>query len=119
MVAILLMGREAPRDRVRALEASQREIVGALERVQGGRYEVSGEVTGEELMREARGWVEGEDAVMRGRGVLQLIQVGFLTEGYGSNLKAEADEVQSLEVLGLEELALEDVVKEAVDRFGL
>ena len=94
---------------VRAFEASQREIVAALEKFQRVKYEIS-QVNGKKQIEVyQQKWTEGDSSAL-----LPLIQAGFLLPGYGSNLVDEdVLEIRS-DKLDLPRISLYSVVQDAV-----
>jgi hypothetical protein len=97
---------------VRAFEASQNNIVNALERIQGVKYDLT-QVIGKEKIADAKKtWAESKN----GGAALVLVKAGFLLDGYGSDFVGEGIVEVANNMLGLEELRLEDVVREAVSK---
>ena len=95
---------------VRAFEASPREIVAALEEVQGVKYELN-QVDGKKQIEvNQRKWAEGDTS-----GLLPLIQAGFLLPGYGSNLVDEGLVEIGSDQLGLPMISLDTTVRLAVE----
>lgn len=94
---------------VRAFEASQREVVAALEQEQGVKYQIT-QVEGQKWIEDHRKKLESGDNSAIG----PLIQAGFFVPGFGSNLVEEAIVEVGNDKLDLPKLTLERVVADAV-----
>jgi hypothetical protein len=94
---------------VRAFEASQRDVVAALEQAQGVKYQIS-HIDGEKAIEESkRKWSEGDV-----NGLYTLVAAGFFTPGFGSNLVDDGIVEVGSDRLDLPKVTLEEVVEEAV-----
>jgi uncharacterized protein YbjT (DUF2867 family) len=94
---------------VRAFEASQKEVVAALEREQGVKYEVV-PVDGQQMIADGKKKWEAGDST----GIMQCIQAGFLLKGFGSNLQEELVVKVGSDKLDLPKLSLDQTVKESL-----
>ena len=95
---------------VRALEASQNDIVAVLEELQGVKYETSA-ADHEKQIKDARADWEKTHARWPG---LVLVKAGFLLDGYGSNFVDEGIVEVGNGYLGLKDLQLEDILREVL-----
>ena len=113
----LLLSPEITANRVvpiRAFEASQNQIIGALEKLQKAKYEISHVDAEDVIAKSKKSWAENKDIAS----ALTLVKAGFLLDGYGSDLVREAITQTGNEFLSLPPLTLEDVIKQAVNRWA-
>lgn len=101
------------------LSASQNDIVAALERLQGVKYEISHfEPTDEVVSAAQKSWEVNKDT----ESALRLVKAGFFLDGYGSDFLAEGIVANGNEYLpGLNEggeLLFEDIVKKALEEYA-
>ena len=112
-VAEILLHPEETKNKVvpvRALEASQNDIIAVLEKLQGVRYELSA-ADHEKQIADARADWEKTQARWPS---LVLVKAGFLLDGYGSNFVDEGIVEVGNGYLGLQDLQLEDVLREVI-----
>jgi hypothetical protein len=96
---------------IRAFEASQTDVLAALEKVQSKKYEITKHFDAEEVIGKAKAsWRENKDTPS----ALWLVKAGLLSHGYGSDLVHEAIVQVGNEYLDLPEMRMEDVVEQAV-----
>jgi hypothetical protein len=93
---------------VRAFETSQREVVAALEKVQGVKYEINQADAMEYIEENQRRFDTGDMSALGA-----LIRAGILSPGYGSNFVEGTIEVVS-DKLDLPKLTLEEVVEDSI-----
>ena len=94
---------------VRAFEASQRDIVAALEDIQGVKYQLT-QVDGKKQIEEGqKRWAQGDTTAL-----LPLVQAGILLPGYGSNLVDDGIVEVGSGQLDLPEITVQQVVRDAV-----
>ena len=94
---------------VRAFEASQRDIVTALEQAQDVKYEISHVDSKKRIEESTKKLSEGDNSA-----ILPLIQAGFFVPRFGSNLVEEGIVEVGSNKLDLPRISLEGVVDEAV-----
>ena len=102
---------------VRAFEASQRDILHLLEKVQGVKYQVS-DVKSADVIQQANADLDAGNEERMGNAIVELIKVGFVAEGYGSNLVKDGRVPIGSDLLGLKGLDAEEVVREAIATLG-
>lgn len=96
---------------IRAFEASQNDVLAALEKIQSVKYEITKHFDAEEVIAKAQGsWHENKDMPS----ALWLVKVGMFLDGYGSDLVHEAIAQVGNEYLDLPELEMEAVIEQAV-----
>ncbi|KAK5209497.1 hypothetical protein LTR99_007741 [Exophiala xenobiotica] len=96
---------------IRAFEASQTDVLAALEKIEGKKYEITKHFDAGDVIGKAKAsWRENKDTPS----ALWLVKAGLFTGGYGSDLVHEAIVQVGNEYLDLTELRMEDVVEKAV-----
>ena len=101
---------------IRAFEASQADIVSALEKAQGTAYAISHvEDPDAAILRAQTSWKERRD----GASALLLVKAGFFLDGYGSNFITEGSAKVGNEFLpDLPKLQFDDVIAEVLETWA-
>lgn len=99
---------------IQSFEASQNDIVAALEKLQGIKYEISRLNAADIISKSQNSWTENKDI----GSALLLVKAGFLLSGYGSNLVDEAITPIGNEFLDLPSLDFNTVIEEAVRKWA-
>lgn len=102
---------------IRAFEASQADIVAALERLQGAKYSILHFENPATLVPKAQqAWRDSNNRDTEA--ALLLVKAGFFLDGYGSDFVHEPTAELGNEYLELPELKFEDVVEQAVKQWA-
>ncbi|KEF58491.1 uncharacterized protein A1O9_06417 [Exophiala aquamarina CBS 119918] len=116
-IAQILLAGELTANKVVPLhgfEASQKEIISALQKLQNVTYDI-GHVDSREIIKNSQSsWVENKDMPS----AIKLVQAGFLLDGYGSNLVTEGVTRLGNEYLTLPPLTLDEVVEASVKQWA-
>lgn len=99
---------------IHGFTASQNDIVGALEKLQGVTYEISHFDAENGIAAAQSSWVENKDI----QSALWLVKAGFFTARNGSNFVTEGTVQLGNEFLDLSALDFDAIVDEAVKQWA-